>query len=196
MADPNAPTDHVVEERRRLSLNRVIVIVVAVVVLVLLGLLAAAVVPRWWAQRVGGMVDGRLMVGSVLGLVTGVLFTAAPLVFFGIAGRHLRSIGKAVAAIVVGLLLATPNLVTLAIVMGTGSAAHAGQRILDVDAPGFRGGSLIGALLGAAVAAWVIYLMWSRRRRGRDLARLSAAKKARERDQLAAERGHVRPDHE
>lgn len=177
---PDSPGDAQPTARGgKLSVNKVILVLVAIIVLALLGLLAAAVVPRWWAQRVGTMVDGRLMVGSALGLVTGLVFTAAPIVFFGVAGRHLRSIGKALSALIVGLLLATPNLVTLAIVLGTGNAAHAGQRILDVDGPGFRGGSAIGAALGAILAFWIVYLMWSRRRRGRRLAELTAAEKVR-----------------
>lgn len=162
------------EERRRITLNRVILILVGLAVLVVLFLLAAAVVPRWWAQRVGTMIDGRLLVGSGIGLVFGMVFTATPLVFLGIATRHLRSIGRALSALFVGLLLALPNLVTLAIVLGTGNAAHAGQRILDVDGPGYRGGTAIGAVIGAVLAFWIIYLMWSRRRRGRELDRLHA----------------------
>ncbi len=165
------------ETRRRLTLNRVVLIVAGIVLLVLLALLAAAVVPRWWAQRIGAMADGRMLVGTGLGLGIGMLFTAAPLVFLGVAARHLRSIGKALSALVVGLLLALPNLITLAIVMGTGNAAHAGQRILDVEGPGFRGASLIGAIVGAILAVWIIYLMWSRRRRGRELDRLTAAER-------------------
>lgn len=159
--------------RRKASSHWVILILVGAAVLVLLMILAG-VVPRWWAQRIGSMVDGRMLVGTGLGLGTGLLFTAAPLVFFGVAARYLNSIRKALTALVVGLLLALPNLITLAIVMGTGNAAHAGQRILDVDGPGFRGASLVGAIMGGLFAAWIIYLMWSRRRRGRELTRRDA----------------------
>ncbi len=176
---PEYPNHPQPATRRTLTANRVILILVGLILAVLLVLLAGAVVPRWWAQRIGSMVDGRMLVGSGLGLGVGMVFTAAPLVFFGVAARHLRSIGKALSALVVGLLLALPNLITLAIVLGTGNAAHAGERVLDVEAPGFRGGSLVGAIVGALLAFWVIYLMWSRRRRGRDLARLTAAEKAR-----------------
>lgn len=179
MPDTPPPPDSTIageQTRRKLTLNRVILIVVGIVLLVLLALLAAAVVPRWWAQRVGTMIDGRLLVGSSLGVVIGIVFTAAPLVFLGVAARRLRSIGKALSALVVGPVLALPNLITLAIVLGTGNAAHAAQRILDVDGPGFRGGSLVGALVGAALAGWIVYLMWSRRRRGDQLARMTAAK--------------------
>ncbi len=168
------PLDHP-EGRRRVTANRVILTLVGLIALVLLVLLAASVLPRWWAQRVGTMVDGRLLVGGAIGIVMGMVFTTAPLVFFGVAARHLRSIGKAVTALVVALALALPNLMTLSIVLGTGSAAHAGQRIFDVDGPGFRGGSLIGAILGAVFGIWIVYLMWSRRRRGHRLERTEHA---------------------
>ena len=62
------------------------------------------------------------------------------------------------------VLLAAPNLMTLSIVIGSGSGAHAGQRILDVDAPGFRGGTLVGVLLAIAVMAFWAVTMHMRRR--------------------------------
>ena len=37
---------------------------------------------------------------------------------------------------------------TLGIVLGISDAAHAGDRILDVEGPGFRLWSLIGAIVG------------------------------------------------
>ena len=51
------------------------------------------------------------------------------------------------------VLLAIPNLLTLGIVLGVGNAAHAGDRILDVEAPAFRGASLAGALIAVGLAA-------------------------------------------
>ena len=41
--------------------------------------------------------------------------------------------------------------------------AHAGDRILDVDGPGFRLWSLIGAILGVVAVVGVWYLARSRR---------------------------------
>ena len=61
-------------------------------------------------------------------------------------------------------MLAIPNLMTLGIVLGRGNAAHAGERILDVEAPAFRGASLAGALIALAMAAFVGYLIASRER--------------------------------
>ena len=53
---------------------------------------------------------------------------------------------------------------TLGIVAGNGSAAHAGERILDVDGPGFRASTLIGVIAGVVVAIGIRYLIDSRRR--------------------------------
>jgi uncharacterized membrane protein YccC len=80
----------------------------------------------------------------------------------------------------VAILLALPNLLTLGIVLGSGKAAHAGERTLDVDAPGFRGATL-GAVIAAVIAflLWE-YLMYSRRRARDQVHRLRAQLKARE----------------
>lgn len=167
------------KEKEQVKLNRLILTSVGVLVIVLIGVLLFVVGPRWWAQRIGSMIDGRLFVGSVVGIVVGALFTAMPIVFFAFASRHARSIGKAMTALLIGLALALPNLATLAIVVGTSGSAHASERVLDVTAPGFRVGSLIGVILGAAVGGWIVYLMVSHRRRGEELARLRAEEKER-----------------
>ena len=61
------------------------------------------------------------------------------------------------------MLLASPNLLTLGIVIGSGKAAHAGERTLDVDAPGFRGARLAGAIVAVLTLVAVEYLLVSRR---------------------------------
>ena len=67
-------------------------------------------------------------------------------------------------AIVLAIVLALPNLMTLGIVLGRGNAAHAGDRVLDVEAPAFRGGTLAEAILAALLVGFVAYLVSSRRR--------------------------------
>jgi hypothetical protein len=62
-------------------------------------------------------------------------------------------------------------LMTLTIVLGASNAAHAGERVLDVDAPGFRGASLVGAIVAAALFALVLFLRIRRRLRGRRAAK-------------------------
>lgn len=132
----------------------------------------AATVPRWWAQRIGNVIDGRLTYGTFVGVVVGLLFTAVPLAVLWAGWRWRKGWRdggwkRFAVFVVVAALLATPNLATLGIVFGTRSAAHAGERILDVDGPGFRGGSLVGAVLGALAVGGVMWLAGSRRRNKR-----------------------------
>jgi len=134
------------------------------VVVVLATLIASATVPRWWAQRVGDQVDGSITQGTTLGLVYGFVFTFLPLMVMVLLLRWRTTWKTIVGAVFVGVFFALPNLMTLSIVLGQGNAAHAGDRILDVEAPAFRGGSLAGAIVGALLAGFVVYLLWSRGR--------------------------------
>ena len=137
----------------------------ALIVTVLIGgLVASATAPRWWAQRVGDQVNGSITQGVLVGLFYGFLFTLLPLTILALVLRWSRTWKWVLVGLIVALLAATPNLMTLGIVLGTGNAAHAGDRILDVEAPAFRGASLAGAILAVALAVFVIYLVVSRRR--------------------------------
>jgi hypothetical protein len=139
-------------------------IVTAVVVgAVLLGvLIASATIPRWWAHQIGDQVDESIFRGWLLGLFYGFLFTILPLLVLGAVLRWRRSVRALVIAGAVALLLALPNLLTLGIVLGTGNAAHAGDRTLDVQAPAFRGASLAGALIAVALLGLIAYLTYAR----------------------------------
>lgn len=141
-------------------------VAIALVVLVV-ALLLAALVPRWWAQQVGNMVDGRISYGSMLGIVAGFVFTFLPLIALVSAWRYRQKSGLSVMFLVIAVILAMPNLMTLWVALGAGSSAHAGQRVLDVNGPGFRGGTLVGAVIGAAFAAYLAWLRLSRDRRTR-----------------------------
>jgi hypothetical protein len=159
-----------------------LIVAVALVVLVLIG---AAVLPRWWAHRIGQVSDGSLTAGIAAGLFCGVVFTALPLLALrGTVRRH-RSWTARFSFLLVAGLLGAPNLLTLGIVLGNGNAAHAGERTLDVDAPGFRDATLAGAVIGAllVIAYWV--LMANRRRRKREI--VSLKQELRRRDEPPAE---------
>ena len=144
--------------RRRLILSAV-----AAGGIVLLALAASATIPRWWAQRIGEQVDGSIVTGTYLGLFYGFVFTLLPLLVLAAALRWRRTWRVLAIALGLAVLLALPNLLTLGIVVGTGNAAHAGDRILDVEAPAFRGGSLVGALVAAALVG-LVFMLVSRRR--------------------------------
>ncbi|WP_235949089.1 permease [Nocardia terrae] len=142
--------------------NRIIAVVVAAVVLWLTYLILASFLPRWWAQRIGEMVSGSFAKGIWYGLIMGLACTAVPLFLLLLAGLRWRKRGGrfiAGAAAVLALVVAVPNLLTLTIVWGNSNAAHAGERVLDVDAPGFRGAALAGAIVAAALFLLVAFLL-------------------------------------
>jgi hypothetical protein len=154
--------------------RRVILTGVAIVLLVLGYFIAAAFLPRWWSHRVGSQSDGRFRGGVWWGLFYGVLFTVLPLVVARQALRKRFGWKWKVGIVLGALVLAAPNLMTLGIVLGNGKGAHAGQRTLDDQAPGFRGASLIGVLVAAVLAGGLQYLLTSRRNRGREVKNLRA----------------------
>ncbi|MFE3444932.1 permease [Nocardia sp. NPDC059180] len=150
--------------------TRIIAGAVLVVVLIVAYLILAAFIPRWWAQRVGEMVGGSFSKGIGWGLVYGGLCTAVPLFLLLVAVLvWKRRGGKVIAggAVVLAVVFAIPNLMTLTVVLGGNNAAHAGERIMDVDAPAFRGASLAGALIALLIFLAVVFLVvkrgWRRR---------------------------------
>lgn len=144
--------------------RRIVLALVLLGVLAVVALVGSAFLPRWWAQRVGDQVGGSIATGTSVGLFYGFVFTLLPLVVLWLAFWLLESWRWRAVAVGVAVVLAAPNLLTLGIAVGTGSGAHAGDRILDVNAPAFRGATLIGALIAAGLAAAAWYLISSRRR--------------------------------
>jgi hypothetical protein len=136
----------------------------SVAAVVLLVVLAGAFLPRWWSHRVGNEVDESMTRGILLGLVLGFVFTFIPLLVAWFGVRRIHSLRARVVVMLVAAFLAAPNLLTLGIVVGAGSGAHAGDRTLDVEAPGFRGAALVGALAAAGLVAWPWWALRSRRR--------------------------------
>ena len=145
--------------RRRLLLTTTVL-----AALLILGFLASATVPRWWAQRVGDQVGGSITQGVLVGVVYGFLFTLLPIAVLAATLRWRRTWRATGIALCFAVVLALPNLMTLGIVIGRGNAAHAGDRILDVEAPAFRGATLGGVILAVGVAGFIGYLLASRRR--------------------------------
>jgi hypothetical protein len=140
-----------------------------IVLLVVGAWIGAAFIPRWWSQRIGNQVDGSIPAGITLGLVYGFLFTMLALLVLLWGLRKRRSWKTWLVLVGIAVVLALPNLFTLGIVVGTGNAAHAGDRTLDVEAPGFRGASLAGAIAAGLALLGIWYLLGSRRRARREL---------------------------
>ena len=163
--------------------RRVVVSLVLVGVVLVTGLILSATIPRWWAQRIGEQVNGSIVTGTFVGLFYGFVFTLLPLAVLVLILRWRSSWRWVVFAVVLAAILALPNLMTLGIVLGRGNAAHAGDRILDVEAPAFRGGTLAGALLAGLLVGFVAYLLFSRGRAW------SSERRAREERDLPADPG-------
>jgi len=165
----------------------------AVLALVLIALLyvgwrlSAAFFPRWWAQRVADQVQGRMTAGTLWGLFYGFTFTFVPvLVLLQIRRRFFSWAWRGVVALV-AVALAAPNWLTLAVVAGDSKAAHAGERIFDVDAPGFRAGTVIGVIVGAVLAFVIVGTSMRMAHQRREVKKLRG-----ERDELKAR--EPRPD--
>lgn len=166
-------------------LKKTITVVATLLVLVITYFVLAAFLPRWWAQRIAGLAEGGFSRGILWGLLFGILCTAIPLVLlvwvWQVRGWKFGR-GVQIALTVLALVVAIPNLMTLSVVLGGGNAAHAGERIMDVDAPGFRGASLVGAVIGVLVFVLLVVTTVRYRKRGKDLraARADLERKASE----------------
>ena len=159
--------------------KRIVLAIVIVGVAYVVYLMSAAFFPRWWAQRVADQVDGSVTRGTTWGLFYGFVFTAIPLLLLVQIRRGFFSwMWRGVVALV-AVALAAPNWLTLSVVAGNSNAAHAGERIMDVDAPGFRAATLIGVLAGAALALAITVLSARLRGRRNEVKRLKG-----ERDEL------------
>lgn len=170
--------------------RRGVLLLVAVVV-VLIGYQAvSSFMPRWWAQRVGAQADGRFTAGVLWGLFYGFTFTFIPLLLlFQVRRKFLNWKAKVVVALL-AFVLAAPNWLTLAVVAANSNAAHAGERIFDVEAPGFRRASAMGVGVGGVLAialSGTSIAMSRKRRQVKDLKEQVKASR-REKDEATRER--------
>ncbi|KAA1395265.1 hypothetical protein [Aeromicrobium ginsengisoli] len=141
--------------------------------------ISAAFFPRWWAHRVGDQVGDSLTKGTLWGLFYGFVFTFVPLLLLFQIRRRFFNWTWRIVVVVVALLLAAPNWLTLSVVAGNSKAAHAGERIFDVEAPGFRAGTLSGVIAGAVLALIITGTSMQMRHRKKEVKRLRG-----ERDEL------------
>lgn len=149
----------------------VIALGIAVLVVIVYGILAAAL-PRWWAQRVADQVDGSMSAGVFWGLFYGFVFSFVPLLVLWQVRRSFLSWPWRIAVVVIAVLLATPNWLTLSISLGDNTASDAGWIALVSRAPGFQWSSLFGAIAGAVAALGLIGILMAARRRKEQVSRL------------------------
>jgi len=151
----------------------------AVIVLVGGFFFATQFLPRWWGHRAGDLVDGSLGWGVWWGLFFGVLSTVLPWLVARLAFHRPWTWKQRLCVIIAAVVLAAPNLMTGGIAWGGGSGAHAGERTMDVDAPGFRGATLIGVVIGLVFAIVLELVMQRRRRQRKELTRYQVEEKIR-----------------
>jgi hypothetical protein len=163
--------------------KRIVLLIVLIGVAYIGFRISAAFFPRWWGHRVGDQVDGKLSRGTLLGIFYGFVFTAVPLLLLLQIRRGFFSWTWRGIVAIVALVLAAPNWLTLAVVAGNSKAAHAGERTFDVEAPGFRAGTLGGAIAGAVLVLLITGLSMRLKGRRHEVKRLRA-----ERDALKRER--------
>lgn len=154
-------------ERRRTIIRFAVFVVAGAILTVLLYFLLSALIPRWWSQLVGRQVGGRISNGILVGLIYGFVFSFLPLMVLAQARHRAFSWPAKGIIVLIAAVLTAPNLMTLGIAIGTSPAAQAGDRTMDVTAPGFRYASLWGVVLGALAAIVVVTfsILWDRRSR-------------------------------
>lgn len=134
--------------------------------LALVVLLGVAVLPGWWDDLVGSVVQGVDGRGIVLGLVLGAVFTLLPLGVAALAMRSGLTVRARVALVVVALLLLLPTVLTLATAAGSSDARH----VLAIEAPGLRGATVVGVVVALVLVAALLGARAFTRRRRRALA--------------------------
>ncbi len=153
------------DDRRRSS-PLTILILVGLALLFLIGL--SAFLPRWWSHRIADQANGSFASGIGLGLFYGFVFTvlALAIAWFGLRRVHSWK-GRARRARRRAFSSPRRTCSHSRSSLGVGNASHAGERTLDVEAPGFRASSLSGAV-GATVALVALALLLRSRRRSRE----------------------------
>lgn len=169
-----------------------IVLVILLVAVAYIGFrVSAAFFPRWWAHRVGDQVNDSLTRGTLWGLFYGSVFTFVPLMVLLQIRRRFFNWTWRILVAALALALAAPNWLTLAVVAGDSKAAHAGERIFDVEAPGFRAGTLIGVIAGALLALLITATTMQMKHRKSQVKRLRG-----ERDELKRSQREQAEDNE
>ena len=158
------------------SAGKIVNWLVLVLVLVAVGYLAygaaRAFFPEWWADQVGQQVMGSYTRGTIFGLVVGAVFTFLPLLLLAQVRRRFLSWTWRCIVALLAIAFALPNWLTIAVAIGTSRAAQDGRIIMTADAPGFRNGSAIGAIVGGVLGLIVVgtsMRLGQQRRRVREL---------------------------
>lgn len=167
-----------IDEEPELRPSRWVIRLVVALGLVVLAILAWRALidtaPRWYSHRIGARIDGHRLRGLAWGLGIGGVFAFVPVLVLLATRRRFVSWTWKLILTGLAVALAVPNIVTLYIVLSSSAAAHQAQRTLDVDAPWFRAGSLIGAIAGGLLALTMAATATLLRHRKKQVRRLRA----------------------
>lgn len=172
--------------------KRAIGVAILAIVLMVTYFILAAFIPRWWSNRVSSLSGNTFSRGISWGLFFGIVCTLVPLLLFGLAALNARKrvrgkpVGRYFAALwtIVAIIVALPNLMTLGVVYGSNAAAEQGRSTLN-DAPGFRGATLTGAIIGLLIFILVAVLVTQYRRRGKQLRKVKDQQRLAEAERTA-----------
>jgi hypothetical protein len=159
--DPDEPEiSRRIDGEPRVSPSRWVVRVVFALLALVVGLIAWQVfksaAPREWSHWVGAKVDESQLRGLAGGLGIGFVFTVLPLALVFQIRRRFFSWAWRGIIVMVALVIATPNWLTLWVALGSSEAAKAARGTLDVKAPWFQGASLAGAIAGGLLATLLL----------------------------------------
>jgi hypothetical protein len=153
-------------------LNWLVLILVLAAAVVLAYGIAREFLPRRWAQEVVGVVDASRPRGLMYGFGVGLVFTLIPvLVLAQTRRRFLSWTGRAI-VLVVAIILALPNWLTMAVAIGRSKSSVDGRILLDQSGPGFRDGSAAGAVIGALLGLIIVGFSMRLGQRRRQVAEL------------------------
>ncbi|GAA2869806.1 hypothetical protein MIAR_33110 [Microbacterium arabinogalactanolyticum] len=136
--------------KRVLILGGIGIVVAAIAVVLIVNF-----VPVGWSRFIGDFAQNDAGRAILVGLIVGFCFTLVPLMVLLLLAYRSPAWVKVV-LVVVAVLLATPNLLTLWIQTGASGSVHAADRIMDTEAYGFSGASIWGAVIGV-----LAFLVWA-----------------------------------
>ncbi|RAX50911.1 hypothetical protein DQ353_00490 [Arthrobacter sp. AQ5-05] len=137
----------------------------ALVLLAIVYLVVRLFLPVWWATRIGNQMQGSITSGILLGLIYGFVFTFVPLLIVWQARYKKVSWPWKALIVLVAVLVAIPNLLTLSIYANSSSSAAKARTMIDTSATWFPswsiGGAIAGLVLFVGIAAF--WQLWHSR---------------------------------
>ncbi len=152
--------------------------VAAIIILAIVYLVVLLFLPVWWATRVSNQTQGSVTSGIILGLTYGFVFTFVPLLIAWQARYKKVSWPWKAVIVVLAIIVAIPNLLTLSIYANSSGAAAKARSMIDISATWFpswtMGGAAAALILFVGIAAF--WHLW--RARGKKMKSLKTEMKS------------------